>query len=303
MLWPTLLAAACMVALSQPAAAGEGVDAPVLPRDIVQRATSFADDLVLPDRAEAIAALTAPRMALLKPPGSGPFPALVLLHQCAGLNGAVAAWARRAVARNYAVLLLDAFGARGVTSVCYGPKAGVNLVRGAKDAVQAAQHLRRQPFVDSNRVALVGFSWGGMVGLLAARRHYLDAFGAGPGFAAVASFYPGCFRIRPPGGRDYELIGPDVAQPLLLLMGDADTETPAAECVDKLTPVKAAGAPVEWHVYLGTTHCWDCQQLDGRTKTDVRGNHVAYRYQPSAVENSERQLFEFLQRSLAGKFH
>lgn len=301
MLRQMLLAAAWMLALAQPVTAGEGGDALVLPRDIVQRASSFAGDLVLPDRAESIAALSAPRMALLKPPGDGPFPALVLLHQCAGLNGAVTAWARRAVARNYVVLLLDAFGARGVSSVCYGPQAGVNLVRGAKDAVQAAQHLRRQPFVDSKRVALVGFSWGGMVGLLAARRHYLDAFGAGPGFTAVASFYPGCFRIKPPGGRDYELLGPDIAQPLLLLMGGADTETPAAECVDKLTPVKAAGAPVDWHVYPGTTHCWDCQQLDGRSKIDVRGNHVAYRYQPSVVEDSERRLFDFLQRSFAGK--
>ena len=302
MLLPMLLGVAWIsLALAQPAAAGVDADTLVLPHDIVQRAASFADDLALPDRAEAIDALTAPRMALLKPSGDGPFPALVLLHQCAGLNSAVAAWARRAVARNYAVLLLDAFSARGVTSVCYGPKTGVNLVRGAKDALQAAQHLRRKPFVDPKRVALVGFSWGGMVGLLAARRHYIDAFGTGPGFAAVASFYPGCFRIKPPGGRDYELVGPDIAQPLLLMMGEADTETPAAECVDKLTPLKAAGAPVEWHVYAGTTHCWDCQQLDGRSKTDVRGNHVAYRYQPDVVADSERRLFAFLERSWARK--
>jgi hypothetical protein len=39
--------------------------------------------------------------------------------------------------------------------------------------------------------------------------------------------------------------------------GEADTETPAAECVEKLDAVKRSGAPIEWHVYPTTTHCWD----------------------------------------------
>jgi len=290
-----------MVLLAGPlaAVAAEVDSAAVLPAEIVRRAASVADDLVFPDRPEISAELTQPRMALLKPPGDGPFPALVLLHQCAGLNPAVLAWANRAVRRNYAVLLVDAFGARGVTTVCYGPKSGVNLMRGAKDAVQAAQHLRKQPFVDPRRVALVGFSWGGMVGLLASSRHYLHALQAGAGFAAAVSFYPGCFRIKPPNGRDYELVRGDLAQPLLLLMGEADTETPAAECVEKLTPIQAAGAPVEWQIYPGATHCWDCAQLDGLRKTDVRGHDVSYRYQPAVVAESERRLFDFLAQHLA----
>jgi dienelactone hydrolase len=293
-----LTAAAMLAGLTQASSAEQSASASVLPRDIVQRAASFANDLAFPDQPEQLSELMRPRMALLKPPGDGPFPAIVLLHQCAGLNAAVLAWARRAISRNYAVLLLDAFSARGVTSVCYGPKSGVNLVRGAKDAVQAAQHLRKQAFVDRDRVALVGFSWGAMVGLLASSRHYLDALEAGPGFSAVAGFYPGCFRIKPPSGRDYELVRSDIAQPLLLLMGDADTETPAAECVEKFGPIKAAGAPVEWHVYPGATHCWDCEKLDGRRKIDVRGHDVAYSYQPSIVADSENRLFEFLERRL-----
>ena len=84
-------------------------------------------------------------------------------------------WAKEAVARGYVVLLVDSLGPRGVTSVCAGPKAGVNFARGTRDALQAAEHLRRQPFVDRDRVALVGFSWGAMVGLLASSRHYAAA--------------------------------------------------------------------------------------------------------------------------------
>lgn len=40
------------------------------------------------------------------------------------------------------------------------------------------------------------------------------------------------------------------------------------------------GATVEWHVYPGIGHCWDCKQLDGISKLNVRGNRIDYRYLP-----------------------
>ena len=61
-------------------------------------------------------------------------------------------------------------------------------------------------------------------------------------------------------------------------MGERDTETPPAECVPKLEVARTAGAPVEWHVYPEATHCWDCKNLDGFSKTDFRGNQVVYQY-------------------------
>jgi dienelactone hydrolase len=81
-------------------------------------------------------------------------------------------------------------------------------------------------------------------------------------------------------------------------MGEADTETPAAECVDKLEAIKTAGAPIEWHIYPETTHCWDCEQLDGFSKIDVRGQYVVYRFQQSVTDDSERRLFEFLGKTM-----
>jgi dienelactone hydrolase len=89
-----------------------------------------------------------------------------------------------------------------------------------------------------------------------------------------------------------------ISQPLLVLMGDADTETPASECIEKLEVLKQGGLPVEWHLYPGATHCWDCQQLDGFSKIDVRGHHVEYHFRPDLTEDSRRRLFEFLDRTM-----
>jgi dienelactone hydrolase len=85
----------------------------------------------------------------------------------------------------------------------------------------------------------------------------------------------------------------------LVLAGDKDTETPASECVAKLGTAKAAGAPAEWHVFADATHCWDCAHLDGFSKTDVRGNHVAYRYSADLTRETEQRIFAFLERAMA----
>jgi dienelactone hydrolase len=273
-------------------------DPTLWPAEAITRGAMLAPDLSFPDTAQTGAANLKRRMTLMKPEGSGPFPAIVMVHQCAGLNGAVMANAREALAQNYAVLMIDSFGPRGVTTVCYGPKMGVNFFRGARDALQAAEHLRGLPYIDTKRIALVGFSWGAMVGLLASSPHYAAALKAGPGFAAVASFYPGCFKITPDGRPPFELVNADINRPLLVLMGEADTETPSPECVSKLEAANSAGAPVEWHVYPQTTHCWDCRVLDGRTKTDVRGNHVEYRFSPEVTRDARRRMFEFLARAM-----
>src|SRR3977135_4109829 len=49
-------------------------------------AASQAKDLDFPAEPSGISSST-PRMALYKPEGAGPFPALVLQHQCSGLGG------------------------------------------------------------------------------------------------------------------------------------------------------------------------------------------------------------------------
>jgi dienelactone hydrolase len=284
---------------TKPDRAPESVESETMwPATMIARGATLAPDLTFPEQAQTGSAGLTRRMTLMKPEGDGPFPAIVMVHQCAGLNAAVMANAREAVARNYVVLMIDSLGPRDVTSVCYGPKNGVNFFRGVRDALQAAEHLRGLSYVDKTRIALVGFSWGAMIGLMTSSEHYASsALANAAPFAATVSFYPGCFKITPPNGRPpFEILNPDIKHPLLVLMGEDDAETPSGECVSKLEAVKTTGAPVEWHVYPQTTHCWDCRALNGKSKTDVRGNHVEYRFSPEATKDGRKRMFEFLQR-------
>ena len=266
----------------------------------------MARDLQFPAEPVAFSAIDRPQMALFKPAGAGPFPALVLVHQCGGLgtrkpNESMLTWAKEAVARGYVALLIDSLGPRGVDTVCYGPKGGLVFARGVRDALQAAEHLQRFDFVDKKRIAVAGYSWGAMVSVLASSARWSGNALPGVRFAAAVAFYPGCFTIRPPTAAAYEIVQPDIDRPLLVLAGGQDTETPAEECVAKLGEAKASGAPVEWHVYPQATHCWDCRNLDGFSKTDVRGNSVTYRYSMDYTTDSLQRMFQFLDRAMPSR--
>jgi dienelactone hydrolase len=268
---------------------------------------SLAKDLEFPSKPSRLSFLSAPEMALYRPDGPGPFPAIVLHHQCGGLgqgrwqNLSMLEWAKQAVARGYVALVIDSLGPRDVKTVCMGVQGGVNFPRGVRDALQAAEHLRKFDFVDKQRIALAGYSWGAMIAVLASGQRWGTALAPGNRFVAAVSFYPGCFTIQPPTGRPYEVVNPDIDRPLLVLMGARDNETPPGECVPKLEAAKTAGAPVEWHVYPDATHCWDCKNLDGNSKVDFRGTQVVYRYDQNITDDSARRMFEFLERTLAAR--
>ena len=259
-------------------------------------ASTIAADLVFPTQPTAPQDLTT-RMALLVPEGEGPFPAIVLLHQCAGLNVTIVDHAREALAKGFVVLMTDSFGPREVASVCYGPRNGVNLFRGVRDALQAADHLRSLSMVQRAHVSVVGYSWGAMIGLMAASPMYRGWLGFQSAPAAVVAHYPGCFTITPPNpGRSFEVFSRDVDIPLLALLGGEDTETPPDECEGKF---KSANIPemITWKLYPGATHCWDCQRIDGLKKIDIRGNQVSYRYDLAVTQDAMQRTFAFLPRN------
>ena len=290
------------VALALPLLANAQVDTQTL-----RAAASRAPDLNFPDKVSELSFFTTPAMALYKPAGNGPFPALVLQHQCGGLgqgkrqNQAMLDWARRAVRHGYVALLIDSLSQRGVESVCMGAQGGVTPMRGVRDALQAAAYLETFDFVDKARIAHAGYSWGAMMGLGLSGKHWAEALGDGTRFAAAVSFYPVCSTLKLRNGAPFDVLNPDIDHPLLVLMGEADTEGPTAECVAKLQAAKDAGAPVQWYVYPDTTHCWDCESLNNLSKTDVRGNHVVYHYSKPATEDAERRMFEFLDQALQVK--
>lgn len=191
---------------------------------------------------------------LFTPAGPGPFPAIVIMHDCSGLgprsSGAPGRWAELLVAEGYVVFMPDSFTTRGhadgVCTFAGATRNDVSPIRRASDARAAFAYVRTLPYVDGRRVGLMGGSHGGSTTLNAM------AGGDRGGFGAAVALYPACAPFLNVLGRPYAPVGP-----VLILMGDADDWTPAEPCQKLATAARAAGHPVDIKVYPGAHHSFD----------------------------------------------
>lgn len=255
-------------------------------------------DLKFPEEATQLSFFSPLTMAIYRPASTGPFPALVVVHTCGGLRAEIRDWTKVALERGYVVFVIDSLSPRGVSALngC-NPATWVPPSRGAKDAFQAREHLRKFAFVDQDRVALIGFSWGAMVGLYVSSSAIASQLSSSR-YGAVVAFYPICYF---PGAGQFqavEWLHADIDRPLLVLMGDQDNEAPPAGCVPRLEKLAQKGAPVEWHLFPATTHCWDCSSLHNFSKTGLLGNRIVYRYDRQVTQDSAERMFAFLVKHL-----
>jgi dienelactone hydrolase len=203
-----------------------------------------------------------------KPEGPGPFPAVVIMHDCSGLgpqsSGAPARWSRELVSRGYVVVIPDSFTTRGRPGgVCTDASPGRVSVAPAhrvRDAYAALAYARSLPYVDGRRVGLMGGSHGGTTTL------FSMAAPEGPGearardtregFAAAVALYPSC-RVPIGGWRGDGTGAYRPVAPLLILIGDADDWTPAEPCRRLAESARAATPRVDIVVYPGAHHSFD----------------------------------------------
>ena len=234
---------------------------------------SSAADLVFPDSVTSVADANSPRMMLLRPEGLGPFPAVALAHQCGGLvfnkanpnavNWSMLGWAKSFVKNGYVTLLVDYMDPRGAKSLCNGPEGGVTFGRSVKDFFQAAEFLRKQPDVDPDRVAMVGFSQGAIIALLSNGKDVREKMKVGRAFNAYVSFYPLCGYARNGVGNFAgELVQDDMDRPHLVFTGGMDNETPFEQCQKRLNPMIDRVMPITYKHFPEATHCFDCKSLD-----------------------------------------
>ena len=263
--------------------------------------------------------------SLLKPDGPGPFPAVVIMHDCSGLgarsSGAPNRWGRELLGRGYVIISPDSFTTRGhANGVCTDPSPTRNEVspsRRVHDAYAALAYLRTLPFVDGSRVGLMGGSHGGSTTLASMVAPERDkeplAREKRAGFAAAVALYPGCAArlggwraVRQAGGTgpitEYVGVYKSVA-PVLILVGESDDWTPAEPC-RKLTEIaRQAGYPVAIKVYPGAHHSFDSNNPVRFDVARVNANSASGRGattggDPKAWEDSLREVTAFFGRHL-----
>jgi dienelactone hydrolase len=223
---------------------------------------------------------------LAKPDGAGPFPAVIVLHGCAGMHDTTKQkLADELVAWGYVVLLVDSFATRGIDQACTSG-GFINFSNRRQDAYGALVFAAGQTFVDPHRVAAVGFSQGAWVTLSVAEPNSFEQLvppGSDLRFRAVAAFYPLC---KAAGAR------PEILT--LIFIGALDDWTPAADCTDKIASWGNDGPPIELVVYPAAYHGFYYPHL--QPGTTLFGHWVEYN--AAAADDASHRLHRFLDRHL-----
>jgi dienelactone hydrolase len=220
---------------------------------------------------------------LNKPQGQGPFPAVVMLHGCSGIQGMskyLDIWAQRLASWGYVSLMVDSLGPRGESDICAGDR--VFLIPPqlrAQDAYDAKSYLAGLSFVNRDQVALVGWSHGGWTTLLAIdETTYIK--NRGDPFRLAIAFYPYC-----------SIPLQNLNAPLLILIGELDDWTPAGMCQLNMPSGKMTHETT-LKVYPQAYHGFDFEGMN----TSKEGHRL--RYDPAATADAVEQVKIFLRRYL-----
>ena len=181
-----------------------------------------------------------------------PVPAVVLLHGAGGVLGArEITYARQFAEQGVAALVVDVFAPRRDRASGFVNRLiEITEAMFLADAYAALRFLARRPGIDGTRVALVGFSYGGMVATYAAYAQLAELFArGGERFAAHVAFYAPCIAEF----EDNRATG----APLLMLFGARDAIVDAERCARVAAQLKAGGGDVRTIVYEGAVHQWD----------------------------------------------
>jgi len=188
------------------------------------------------------------------PAGQGPFPVVVLVEGSGGIGQNIDFWDRNFLSHGVGTFIVDGFTGRGIDNVI-NDQSQLGLMNMIVDVYLRLGAIAKDPRVDPKRIALMGFSRGGLTVLYASLKRFQDAWNmSGVTPAAYIPLYPVC-------NFDYRQ-GEDVAGgPIRIFHGAADDYVPIGPCEDYVKRLKAAGRDAEIMALPGAYHAFDLALL------------------------------------------
>jgi dienelactone hydrolase len=189
--------------------------------------------------------------------GTGKVPVVVLDHGIAGLTANHDEWARVLNGWGIAAFIPDHLSGRGIAPMSPDDYMLSPLAR-MVDVYHALSRLSKEPRIDSERIALMGFSFGGLVTLLSSQERFRTRYGLpNVQFAAYIPVYANCaYRFHD----DAKV----AARPIRLFHGAGDNWCPVEQCRALVADMKKAGADVTLTEYAGASHAYDDKSLKVR---------------------------------------
>ena len=229
---------------------------------------------------------------LRKPEGKGPFPAIVMLHPCIEVRKEMDNWAERFVSWGYVTLQVNSFGPRGVTcnpgEISFNSESVLRSNRKrAQDSHDAKTYLAKLPYVNSNKIGLIGWGHGGWaLNAELSKRIFLK--NRGNPFTAAVAYCPFVSQT----------LKDNMDAPLLILHAELDTED-RVERLPMMVPSGKTDHERIYHIYPGVTFGFDWEGFDEAVEGfDKAVAGVKVKYNPEIAEDAFGRTKEFFGKYL-----
>jgi dienelactone hydrolase len=226
-------------------------------------------------------------------------PAVVLLHGSAGPSTREGGYAEALHAAGFITLEPDLWSCRGLAGGSEGrPKT---IAETLPDLYGARAFLAARPDVDSARIGVMGFSFGGVMAMLAATRAHNDSFLPEGRFAALMPVYPACWTYNQVPGHEFRDL---VDAPLFLVTGALDQYDDDRDAGPKLAEAlsPADRARVRVHVFDDAHHCFDMPGVNVVVQDPMchrgKGGDVIMRHNPQAMSEAHGLCVDFFKETL-----
>jgi dienelactone hydrolase len=210
-------------------------------------------------------------------------PAVVLLHGSGGFGGTgspIDEWSKALNEQGVAAFAVDSFAGRGIVSTT-ADQAQLGRLNMVVDAYRALEVLAKHARIDSNRIAVMGFSRGGQSALYSAMTRLYQAKGPANDlrFAAHIAVYPDCLTTY---RNDADVSG----VPIRILHGTADNYNPVAPCREYAGRLLAVKRDVKLIEFVDAHHVFDAPAL----KTSITLTNATTNRRCRLVEGDDSQI-------------
>ena len=198
---------------------------------------------------------------LATPKGEGPFPAVVLLHSCGGLSRRfIVDWPHYLTGLGYVTLSVDSFGPRGIGRCPHS----LDPDELTQDAYGGLEYLASLPFVDKERIGVMGFSMGARTIDYFAQQVFKTP--SGLNFKAAVSLYGSCANLY---GYTFSPVGTFKIIPTMVIVGELEKKIYHCRALVGKSP------HIKVYVLLDTYHAFDNERHTTLTY-DPFGNPMLY---------------------------
>ncbi len=194
-----------------------------------------------------------------RPEGDGPHPAVIVIQEVWGVNSHIQAVADRLPAQGYVGVAPSMFHRQGKMMTGLHEELDTAISRMQQctdqgivaDVRAAVDYAKAQPFVNSNKIGIVGFCFGGRVCYLAAANI--------PDLSASVVFYGGNIGVPYGDGPSPLDQTANISCPILGLFGEEDANPTLADVANIDAELNKHDKAHEFHNYAGAGHGFHCE--------------------------------------------